>query len=82
MTDVKLVARVTAVEETIGDIQNGINAFLWILIIWIIHNNLIITAQGLISDTIAFHTVLTIYDTIPDESVVLFDEVLLNEGDG
>ena len=35
-----------------------------------------------ISGTIAFHTVLTSYDTVPDESAVLFNEVLLNEGDG
>ena len=34
------------------------------------------------SDTIAFHTVLTTYDTIPDESAVEFDLVLLNQGDG
>ena len=36
----------------------------------------------LISDTIAFHTVLTSYDTIPEGSAVLFNEVLLNEGEG
>ena len=32
--------------------------------------------------TIAFHTVLTSYSTIPDESAVLFNEVLLNQGEG
>ena len=36
----------------------------------------------LLSDTIAFHTVLTSYDSIPAGSAVLFNEVLLNEGDG
>ena len=36
----------------------------------------------LLSETIAFHTVLTSYSSIPDESAVLFNEVLLNEGDG
>ena len=30
---------------------------------------------------IVFHTKLTSHSTIPDESVVLFNEVLLNEGD-
>ena len=35
-----------------------------------------------IPDTIAFHTVLTSYNTIPEESAVVFNEVLLNEGDG
>ena len=35
-----------------------------------------------ISDTVAFHTVLTSYNTIIPESAVLFNEVLLNEGDG
>ena len=33
-------------------------------------------------DTIAFHSVLTSYSTIPDGSTVIFNEVLLNEGDG
>ena len=36
----------------------------------------------LFSDTIAFHTVLTSYDTISTGSAVEFNEVLLNEGDG
>ena len=35
-----------------------------------------------VSETITFHTVLTSYGTIPDESAVLFNEVLLNEGNG
>ena len=38
--------------------------------------------MNLISDTIAFHTVLTPYSNIPFQSAVLFNEVLLNEGDG
>ena len=38
--------------------------------------------QILFSDTIAFHTVLTSYDAITEGSAVLFNEVLLNEGDG
>ena len=33
MTDVELDARVTVLEETIGDIQNGIITFLFILTI-------------------------------------------------
>ena len=36
----------------------------------------------LLSETIAFHTVLTSYDTIAGQSVVVFNEVVLNEGDG
>ena len=36
----------------------------------------------LLSDTVAFHAVLTAYSSIPDESAVLFNEVLLNEGEG
>ena len=32
--------------------------------------------------TIGFHTVLTSYSTIPESSAVLFNEILLNEGDG
>ena len=35
-----------------------------------------------IPDTIAFHSVLTSYSSIPDESTLIFNEVLLNEGDG
>ena len=35
-----------------------------------------------VSEIIAFHTSLTSYSTIPDEAVLLFNEVLLNEGDG
>ena len=35
-----------------------------------------------ILDTIAFHTVLTSYSSIPIGSAVQFNEVLLNEGDG
>ena len=34
------------------------------------------------AETIAFNAVLISFDTIPDESAVLFHEVLLNEGDG
>ena len=34
------------------------------------------------SDTIAFHSALTSYSTIPDESAIVFNEVVLNEGDG
>ena len=33
-------------------------------------------------DTIAFHSALTSYSTIPNQSEVVFNEVLLNEGDG
>ena len=35
-----------------------------------------------ISETIAFHTVLTLYSIMREESAVLFDRVLLNKGDG
>ena len=35
-----------------------------------------------IADIISFDAVLTSYDTIPDESAVLFNVVLLNEGEG
>ena len=35
-----------------------------------------------ISDTIVFHIVLTSYSSISEGSAVLFNEVLLNEGDG
>ena len=35
-----------------------------------------------IAETIAFHTVLTAYDTITDESAVLFNNVVLNQGEG
>ena len=34
------------------------------------------------SETISFNAALTSYDTIPDESAVLFNVVLLNVGDG
>ena len=33
-------------------------------------------------ETIAFHSILTSYSTIPDESTLVFDEALINEGDG
>ena len=36
----------------------------------------------LISDTIAFHSILTFYSAIPIDSAILFNKVLLNEGDG
>ena len=35
-----------------------------------------------IADTIAFHVVLTSYDTISTGSAILFNEILLNEGEG
>ena len=35
-----------------------------------------------VSDTIAFHSVLTSYSTIPDGSNILFNEIILNQGDG
>ena len=35
-----------------------------------------------ITDTIAFNTVLTSYVSISEGSAFLFNEVLLNEGDG
>ena len=35
-----------------------------------------------VSDTIAFYSVLTSYSTIRPDSAVIFNEVLLNEGDG
>ena len=38
--------------------------------------------SNLITETIAFHTVLTSYDTISFQSAVLYNEVLLNEDDG
>ena len=47
-----------------------------------IHAKLSFAKVQLISDTIAFHTVLTTNPTIPYGSAVLFDEVLLNEGEG
>ena len=34
------------------------------------------------SETIAFTAVLTSYDTIPDESTVLFNEVVTNKTNG
>ena len=40
------------------------------------------TGVKYVSDTIAFHSVLTSYDTIPGESAVIFNEVILNEGEG
>ena len=33
-------------------------------------------------NTITFHTVLTSSSSIPDESAVLFNEVVLNQGEG
>ena len=36
----------------------------------------------LIPETIAFHTVLTSYTEILEEAPVLFNEILINEGDG
>ena len=36
----------------------------------------------LLTDTVAFHTALTDYSSIPIGSAVEFNEVLLNEGDG
>ena len=35
-----------------------------------------------LSDTIAFHSTLTSYPTIPDETAVAFNEVILNEAEG
>ena len=35
-----------------------------------------------ILDTIAFHAALVSYDSIPDDTSVIWDEVRLNEGDG
>ena len=35
-----------------------------------------------ISDNIAFHAVLTSYDTIPAKTPVIFNEVILNKGNG
>ena len=34
------------------------------------------------ADTIAFHSALTSYSTIPDETAVVFNEVIFNQGDG
>ena len=88
MTDVELDERVTALEENGGgDSDNG----------KVIKAERNFTRQQFqlelegqseilnffyISDTIAFHLVLTSYDTISEESVVLFKEILLNEGEG
>ena len=87
MTDVELDERVTALEEnTGGGAQNGTcilennthcNHFMNLK-----NKDLVVTTPGFFSDTIAFHVVLTSYSSIPDETPVLFNEVLLNEGDG
>ena len=45
------------------------------------HEKYIATSK-FFSDTIAFHTVLTSYSSISEGSPVLFNEVLLNQGDG
>ena len=34
-----------------------------------------------VSDTIAFHSILTEYDTIEIGSTLIFDRIILNEGD-
>ena len=44
--------------------------------------NVMFTLLLCIAETIAFHTVLTSYSTIPYETAVEFNVVLLNEGDG
>ena len=36
----------------------------------------------LLPDTIAFHSIVISYDTMPLQSAVQFNEVVLNEGDG
>ena len=38
--------------------------------------------KNLISETIAFHSVLTSYDTIEVDNTVVFNLALLNEGNG
>ena len=95
MTDVELDERVTALEEN-GDGSGFVNGNSIVphlsMFIQIIHLRSILCLKTkfknkihvghFISDTIAFHTVLTSYDTIPEPSTVLFNEVLLNEGDG
>ena len=74
MTDVELDARVTALEK---------NGKMNIVSFCLKSACKTVNFRTLcISDTIAFHTVLTSYDTIPDEIAVLFNEVLLNVGDG
>ena len=87
MTDVELDARVTALEENSGG--NSINGtllnFRWIRLSlsWLsLFALFICNLRAIFSDTIAFHTVLTSYDSISIGSAVLFNEVLLNKGNG
>ena len=54
----------------------------YFLIKYVYHNITSEVCGTCVLDTIAFHTVLTSYETIPTGSAVLFNEVLLNEGDG
>ena len=88
MTDVELDARVMALEENGGGAKNGKlnDTFLGICIFF--YDMKIIQACTMecwisyVLETIAFHSILTSYSTIPFGSAVLFNEVLLNEGDG
>ena len=85
MTDVEFDARVTALEENGGTSpQNGIQTSTSFFL------SKLSTAETKtdifnifkILDTIAFHAVLTSYDTISTGSTLLFNRVLLNEADG
>ena len=58
------------------------NKFHFIFISFILFNTTSNISLFYTLETVAFHTVLTSNPTIPDESPVLFDEVLINEGDG
>ena len=87
MTDVELDATVTALEENHGgSVQKS--KYISFQACFNLENKVPVRRNNLniykiyISDTIAFHTVLTSYDTITENSAVLFNEILLNEGDG
>ena len=86
MTDVELDARVTVLEENSGvGTENGKSNHKFLDICMFISNMKINKKSYKIFyvlETIAFHSILTSYSSIPDESAVLFNEVLLNEGLG
>ena len=88
MTDVELDARVTALEEHGGGgggNQNGKNVKFIRIHLFNDVKNIYITMFSVatpVPATIAFHTVMTSYDTISEGSTLLFNEILVNEGDG
>ena len=88
MTDVELDARVTALEENGGgeNTFNGKTTHIFndkrIMLCFKMEMELDLILNFLISETIAFHAVLTSYSTIPIDSAVLFNEGVLNEGEG